>query len=280
MPNPLGEVFGYPPNNFSEQAKTHRSHKLCRFHNVVPECTKDDKDDPLGVCSILDESRETAVICPIRLREDWLIADDAAGFFFPAGSKWETLTEVPLKDRGGESAGKIDYVLVSYDEQGKVIDFGSLEVQTVYISGNIRNPFEDYMKDPKRKAGTDWEGENYPGPDYLSSSRKRLAPQMLYKGGIFRAWKKKQAVALHKCFFATLPELKEVKKERAEVAWLIYDLELDRSVNVYKLVRHKTVYTEFKPALRKIVTTFPGDTEDFVSVLQRKLQKKLATLPF
>src|SRR3990167_2156345 len=67
---------------------------------------------------------------------------------------------------------------------------------------------------------------NYPRPDYLSSSRKRLAPQLLFKGGILHSWKKKIAVALNKSFFATLPKLKQVSKSDADIAWLIYDLEL------------------------------------------------------
>ena len=73
----------------------------------------------------------------------------------------------------------------------------------------------------------DWSKEaNYPRPDYLSSSRKRLAPQLLFKGGILHSWKKKIAVALNKSFFATLPPLKQVPKSKADIAWLIYDLEL------------------------------------------------------
>jgi len=42
----------------------------------------------------------------------------------------------------GRSAGNIDVVLVSYDNDGKVLDFGALEIQAVYISGNVRDPFE------------------------------------------------------------------------------------------------------------------------------------------
>jgi hypothetical protein len=73
----------------------------------------------------------------------------------------------------------------------------------------------------------DWSREpNYPRPDYLSSSRKRLVPQLVYKGGILHAWRKKIAVALNESFFATLPLLKQVPKRDADIAWLIYDLEL------------------------------------------------------
>jgi hypothetical protein len=83
---------------------------------------------------------------------------------------------------------------------------------------------------------------NYPRPDYLSSSRKRLTPQLIFKGGIFNTWQKKTAVALNKGFFATLPKLKEVEKSQADIAWLIYDLVKDGSH--YEFTSHKIVYTK------------------------------------
>lgn len=74
-------------------------------------------------------------------------------------------------------------------------------MQAVYISGNIRRPFEKYMENSAQNATLDWtEQPNYPSPDYLSSSRKRLAPQLIFKGGIIHAWGKKTAVALNKDF--------------------------------------------------------------------------------
>jgi len=153
-----------------------------------------------------------------------MIADDAAEFFFPRNATWTTLMEVRLKDADGGSAGNIDIVLCAYDKAGKVYDFGALEVQAVYISGNVRIPFEHYMEAPAKNADMDWTAQdNYPRPDYLSS-RKRLAPQLISKGGIINAWGKKTAVALNKRFFNTLPKLPEVPKAEAEIAWLIYEL--------------------------------------------------------
>jgi hypothetical protein len=154
MPNPLAEVFGFPVDNFLPEADRHRIHRLCPFNNKVPNCTKDKANDPLGVCSILDGG-EIAITCPIRFRQDWLIAVDAAAFFFPPGTNWTSLTEVRLKDANEESAGNIDVVLVAYDERGRVVDFGALEVQAVYISGNVRRPFEHYRQDPRERASMD-----------------------------------------------------------------------------------------------------------------------------
>jgi Restriction endonuclease NotI len=272
---PLAEVFGFPINNHSPEAERHRHTKLCPYNNKVPSCTKDRAIDPLGVCSIYEASGEATIICPVRFREKWIIAEDAAAFFFPPDAAWTSLTEIRLKDATGQSAGNIDVVLVAYDDRGRLVDFGSLEVQAVYISGNVRNSFEYYMADPQSRALQPWRGANYPRPDYLSSSRKRLAPQLLYKGGIFKAWNKKQAVALHKSFYATLPALPEVSPAEADLAWFLYSLEHDEETNRLTLMHHQTIYTAFEPTLLKITTAAAGPIEDFIAHLQARLDDRL-----
>jgi len=272
---PLVEVFGYPIDNHGPEAKRCRDNSLCPFGNKVPNCTKDKANNPLGVCSILDGA-EVVITCPVRFREKWIIAEDAAGFFFSKGTKWTTLTEVRLKDKDGKSAGNIDVVLCSYNSRGRVTDFGALEIQAVYISGNVRNPFEHYMEDPKVRAKMDWSTRpNYPNPDYLSSSRKRLAPQLIFRGGIFKTWNKKTAVVLNRGFFETLPALQEVEPAKADIAWFVYDLVKDTMVNMYALQRRKAVYTKFTESLEKITRSEPGDIADFVEVLQDKVDDKL-----
>ena len=277
---PLAEVFGFPVTDMSANANRHRTKRLCPFNNKVPNCTKDKAQDPLGVCGVFYES-EIVITCPIRFRQQWLIADDAAEFFFGTDAKWTTLTEVRLKDADGGSAGNIDVVLCAYDKAGKVYDFGALEVQAVYISGNVRNPFEHYMESPAKRSGMDWTTEvNYPRPDYLSSSRKRLAPQLIFKGGIINALGKKTAVALNKGFFNTLPKLPEVRKEDADIAWLIYDLKPPKNQGEhYELFRERTIYTRFEPALNQITKSRPGKMGDFMRHLQEKVDEKLETPP-
>lgn len=179
-----------------------------------------------------------------------------------------------LVDGEGNSAGNIDLVLAAYNARGKIVDFGSLEIQAVYISGNVRQPFAFYMEDRSGRSEMDWRSlaSYFPRPDFLSSSRKRLVPQMLYKGGIIRAWGKKQAVAVQRQFFSTLPSLPEVDRELADIAWLLFDLEWRDGQ--FELVLSQQVYTAFEPALTAMTVPQPGPIEDFIAKLQNKLDEK------
>lgn len=248
--HPLAEVFGFPVNNLSAEVERYRDNKLCPYNNKVPSCTKDKAKDPLGVCSIFDND-SLAITCPIRFRQDWLIIEDAAKFFFPPNTAWTSLQETRLNDANGQSAGNIDFVLIAYDAHGCIIDFGALEVQAVYISGNIRRPFECYMADRQGCQSISWNTSRV-SPDYLSSSRKRLVPQLIYKGSILKAWGKKQAVALHENFYNMLPDLPSTDPAHADIAWLIYGLEFDAQSNRYRLVHRRTQYTAFKAALDRV----------------------------
>ena len=275
--NPLGEVFGFPISNESSKAQRYRKQKLCPYNNKVPNCTKDKANNPLGVCSVWHNGT-SVITCPTRFREDWITVENAAEFAFGRNARWTSLPEIKLNNKNGQSAGNIDFVLIQYDDKGQVIDFASLEVQGVYISGNLRNPFEEYIKKPSKDF--EWPSTyNFPKPDYLSSSRKRLIPQMLYKGGIFQFWRKKQTVALQKSFFETLPELPTTTKKSADIAWFLYDLKYDNEHNVFNLILTETIYTKFEPAILKITTPEPGDISEFINVLQNRLNEHLYKNP-
>jgi hypothetical protein len=278
---PIAEVFGFTVNDHSAKAERYRKSRRCPYNNKVPNCTKDKANNPLAVCSILHAGKP-AIVCPIRFRENWSITDDAAEFFFEPGTKWSSLTEVRVNDALGKSAGNIDVVLAAYDENGTVSDFGALEVQAVYISGNVRDYFDYYMKQSGHDLGSQWESiPNYPSPDFLSSSRKRLVPQLLFKGGIFYAWRKKTAVAINKCFLDTLPKLEKVKKSKADIAWLIYDLEEHEENGriEFRLTKIDELYTDFPSTLQTVSTPKVGDMGCFVQTLQAKLDEQLETEP-
>lgn len=271
---PLGEVFGFPIDNESDRAKRYRDNKLCPYNNVVSNCTKNSIEFPLGVCSLNNKDKQL-IICPIRFREDWIIISDAANFIFDSKVSWTHVGEVRLKDKHGKSAGNIDYVLVSYDDKGRVLDFGSLEVQAVYISGNLTGPFTAYLENPTPDFS--WtRAFKYPKPDYLSSSRKRLIPQIIAKGSILKQWNKKQVVALQTSFYNTLPTLPEFDKAESDFAFFLYDLVPDSNTKALSLKLQSVVYTKFASALEQIAKFEAGSISQFTEMLQRKLDAKRA----
>lgn len=275
--HPLAEVFGFKIDSFTANADKFRNNKLCPYNNSSEKCTKDKKDNPLGVCSIY--SVKPTVVCPVRFRENWIICKDAASFFFDRGALWTPLKEIKLPEKNGESAGKLDIVLISHDEFGKIKDFGAIEVQAVYVSGNIRRPFEKYMTDPKKNYLMDWTTEaGYPKPDYLSSSRKRLAPQLLYKGQILKAWNKKQAIVVDSSFFESLPQLPRCRVTEADLCWLIYELVDSSKFDRLKLVLDNKVFTGFDPTMETLGSPEIGELSDFVEDLEKKLSVVLNDL--
>lgn len=269
--NPLAEIFGFPCANDSEEALRHTRERLCPFNNLVAVCTKDKATDPLGVCSIVHNQTPT-IICPVRFRQDWLIARHAAEFFFGPDAPWVRLSEVRIREASGKSAGNIDMVLVRHDDSGRVVDYGALEVQSVYISGNVRRPFEAFVAlTVNERKNFDWSGQpNSPHPDFLSSSRKRLVPQLIFKGKILQAWGRKCAVAIDEPFFDTLPPITEVPPDEAQLAWFVYRLVPNDHGRQYHLELARTVYTVFDQALAEVATPRVGDEQGFLGVLQKK----------
>jgi hypothetical protein len=271
---PLAEVFGFPIENETDRAKRYRVNKLCPYNNIVSNCTKNSIEFPLGVCS-LNHKEKPVVICPIRFREDWTIISDAANFIFEKNIAWTHVGEVRLNDKHGKSAGNIDYVLVSYDDKGRVLDFGSLEVQAVYISGNLTGPFTAYLEEPL--TSFNWtKAFKYPKPDYLSSSRKRLIPQIIAKGSILKQWNKKQTVALQTAFFNTLPTLPECDRLESDFAFFLYDLIPVKESKTLSLKLQRVVYTKFANALEQIAKFEAGSVSQFTELLQKKLNSKLS----
>lgn len=270
---PLAEVFGFPILDKSSEAKHGVSNRLCPFNNIQPNCTKDKIANPLGVCSVYVKS-DPVMVCPVRFNQNWLITTEAAKFFFPKSREWTSFREVPLKEGNGKSAGNIDFVVVKYDKVGNIVDYGAVEVQSVYITGNIRDPFELLIEDPKEYSKTDWsKALKYPKPDFLSSTRKRLAPQLLFKGSILSQWKRKIAVAIDEALFSTLPNMKTVSIGKANLLWMVYKLKRDSKSGQFKLALSKLHPTMFAEAMECITVPEIGPEAPFIADLSRRLRK-------
>ena len=215
----LGEVFGTRPADQSEAAKAIRHEKMCPFRSTA--CTKDKKDDPLGVCT-LETNNELTVVCPVRFIQEDRIFRDAGDLAFGMGTSIAVFPEYKLLEimDGSEKIkkiGKVDFLIGKVDS-GHVTDFCALEIQAVYSSGGgVRDSFKSFI------ANEDWTHlTNRLGVDFRSSAQKRLFPQLSLKVPIFRRWGKKFFVVVDHNFFNALPGFPKVSQGNSEITWLTY----------------------------------------------------------
>ena len=78
-----------------------------------------------------------------------------------------------------------------------------------------------------------------------------------------------------------MPRFTRAPKDKADIAWLIYDLQLAsvKGQKRYKLTKIDEVFTEFAPALRSLTTPVSGEMDNFVKLLQERLDEQLEAPP-
>ncbi|TXI35274.1 MAG: hypothetical protein E6Q53_00030 [Candidatus Moraniibacteriota bacterium] len=276
----FAEVFGYPVSNTQKEILDTRTKGYCRF--IDGPCQKSTYEDaqgvrrPMGVCSIHHHGDNIAITCPHRLKEKNLIFKAASEFCFPGVSDSEIvlMPEVRLPTNKGR-AGNIDYILV-HQKDGKVVNFSGLELQTVYFSGDsMKKGFIEYMENQALGTTTSPKVTGRQHPDYRSSSKKRLLPQLIEKCPIFSTWQKKFCVAIHAEFYADLlrgVSFEQVKKEDADFAWIVVDYVRKDDASL-ELGITEVVYSNSEAILKAFLIS-PEDimpVGSFIATLEMKL---------
>jgi hypothetical protein len=263
----IAEVFGCKTANHSAHATDIRQRKWCPFRSV--KCTKGSARDPLGVCSLIGEGG-LVITCPFRFTQEGVIFQDAAHFAFGPTAQTAVIPEVPfLRSRTSSGkVGKIDYIIAKH-EDGQLVDFCALEVQSVYMSGaSMRSEFDHYLD-----TGEVLEPETDRHADYRSCSHKRLMPQLMLKVPALRRWGKKVLVAIHEYFYQWLPEAPPVHASNAELTWMVYRAE-DRG-DRYQLALREEVSTTLEGAVQSLTAAVPPARDEFEQQLQSALERVL-----
>lgn len=198
----IWEIFGYRSNDKSPEALDAAEHKNCPF--LGDKCEKTLSDGEIsGVCSVSPMRSAAVICCPIRLyAENYRILKDVAldafgrdyelvpgpkavsqarrtkmhtiGVF---GKNWGGELRVPKKD--GKGSFWVDWILALLDEEGALIEFVAVEVQSIDTTGNYRNGRTALLagdrRDVKTTVGLNWENVN-----------KRILPQLIYKGQLLQ----------------------------------------------------------------------------------------------
>ena len=264
----VAEIFGHPYDNRTKAAGQCRAHKRCPFRDAP--CTKDNKRDPLRICSLSDGDR-LAVLCPARFVEDDRVFVDAGRVAFGPDARIIAVPEVSVLRAGRDAkrkVGKVDYLITRLDDNDRPIDFAALEVQAVYFSGaSIRPILSHYLENGELPKGATRR------PDWRSSAQKRLMPQLSLKIPLFRRWGKKVFVAVDSRFYDALPPMRTVDSvANSEVTWLVYPFA--RCSQSYQIGSADPVYTTWDDVLTALREGDAPSPDELLDDVERKRRKK------
>jgi hypothetical protein len=231
------EFFGYAPDDQSDVARAARAEMRCPFINRT--CQKTLSDGAIsGACTLKPVTTSAVICCPQRLySNDYKILVDVATAAFGGepelvaghlakispttpgktkiavfGKRWGK--ELRLPNRGRSGGYFVDWVLARLDEDGQLIEFVAVEVQSIDTTGNYQSERLAYLANaphPEQStAGFNWENVN-----------KRILPQIIYKGHVLR----REKLCRHGLFFVCPTPVYNKIRERLGGNLLNYNLQ-------------------------------------------------------
>lgn len=259
----IGEIYGYPVSDFSQQAQDCRSDQRCPF--IDNTCNKTG-----GVCCITDGT-SYPIVCPRRFQQDNVLYREVAIKAFGTTDGCAAIGEVnfleSVKEADSSAPGKIDNIIVRLGEDDEILDWCALEVQAVYFSGmSMRQEINQVLQN--RTVPTPASRR----PDFRSSGPKRLLPQLEIKVPTLRRWGKKMFVAIDDAFFSWLPEMESANDlSNADICWMGFGLE--RSSSPYRLILKKVVATTLEESRISLVAGSAPPIKEFESAIASKMAK-------
>jgi len=208
MATVITEFYGYAANDTSPVALAAAQNDLCP--HIGSTCTKLLRsNNPSGVCTLKQKTREPVICCPNRLyADDYRILAEVAQSAFSSGpnlnwgrslfpgrqARQIAITtnrhvvavfgkgwggELSLPQKSGSGKYFVDFILALLDPSGDIVQFVAVEVQSIDTTGNYLNARSALQAIPRTEvpstAGFNWENVN-----------KRILPQLIYKGHVLK----------------------------------------------------------------------------------------------
>lgn len=180
------EIFCHPFNDNSVTAKTALEQQYCSF--LKGTCTKPRKSEPhikVGVCSLGYKGSFTddylpVIICPQRFRED-VVFETIREKYLPDWKNIEWVSEVTIG-----VGGNVDYVAVTKNDEGEIIDFLCVEFQAGGTTGTPWQAVLDFKEHGRFLK------DSYPyGINWANEFMKTMMQQVYKKGKIIDHWNHK-----------------------------------------------------------------------------------------
>ena len=266
------EIFGFPVENKSKEAKQVRKRNLCSFSNK-DRCSKQSRllTYPMGVCSTWWPNNSPIAICPKRLLQDKIIFINAAKHVFGDTDNVLLFSEVKLK-----RIGTFDFVLVKHKPiSDEIDDFCVVEFQTDSTTGTgkLVRAIEDYIQDKDITKNSYAFGMN------TYNTIKLSFIQMLNKGQVFEVWNKKIIWAVQKYVYKNMVDRfglqgMRLNKNNANL-FFIYDIDYHSNPDKYQLTVEDIKSSTIENLMKAFRGTDLPQIDDFIKVLHKKLRLNL-----
>ncbi len=201
MAGTIWEFFGYKADDKSEIAAQASSSENCPI--IDQRCQKSFNDNVVsGVCAVKPMTSNPVICCPIRLYANhYKVLHDVSNHAFGGnfhlergdnaieytkntgnpcvavfGQGWGG--ELRLPKKSGVGSYFVDWVLAKISENGELLEFIAVEVQTIDTTGSYRSGYEALKSRravEKTTVGLNWE-----------NVAKRILPQLIYKGQVLQ----------------------------------------------------------------------------------------------
>lgn len=270
---PIAEVFGYAPDAVTAAAVEGRERCWCPFRDKP--CTKLLSAAETGICSIRYRAAgfEQGIWAVCANRLSGAPFDHVLSTHFGRDASTSTLvTEVRIEEP------RVTFDGVGLRElDGDDIDFIGIEAQTIDTrGGSLKLLWQSYVEGrphewrsyyPKRPAF----GVN------TANVWKRLLPQVMNKGRLYKGWQSKLYVVLQDAVFQfisrrmPLQNLTRQERDSAEIIWVRWDYTGDVDANGQLVTElAASLYTTLDQVETAFVTVNAMQRPEFVKAVRAK----------
>lgn len=262
------EIFTYPVENKTTEAKNAVKKYYCRF--LESKCDKQSRTIkyPMGVCSV-NHSGTKPIICPHRFLENNLVFKNACNAAFGGTNNVLLFSEVKINN-----VGSFDFVLVKHKPiSNKVDDFCIVEFQSDSTTGTgeLVQALKDFMTDKDVLQNKYHFGMN------TYNTIKLSYIQMLVKGQVMEKWEKNIFWIMQRFVYNNMVN-------RFCLTDLDYNVNHRTQYHIYDLVKNDEIYnlkladkksTTISNLLRAFTHQPTPNIDTFVEVLESKIKLKL-----
>ena len=185
------EIFGCPYVGQEKALKLALQQQYCKYiHGTCVKPRKSEPDVKVGICSVgykgeFLKEYTPVILCPQRLKEDILFETIREKYL----GSWKNVEWIPEVNIG--VGGSVDYVAVTRDDKGRILDFLCVELQAAGTTGSPYQAILDY-----KKHGKFLQDSYRYGINWANEFSKTMMQQAYKKGKIVEHWHRKIVFAV------------------------------------------------------------------------------------